>query len=780
MLYSGEYVDAETAGHWGLVNRVVPGEKLQQEVRAYAESIADGAPPQRRPEPLPERGSRRGRTCVPREARASVARTMTAQRPRAGASDDEHSGLEALFKPQSVAIIGASSSPEKPSHMPLRNLLNNKFPGKVFPINPSTGEILGVATFGSIADVPARVDLAYIVIPAGSVLAELQRCAEAGVTCAIVAASGFAEADSPEGRIRQQRIAELAVRTGMRILGPNTNGVYNTESGLSLGYNAGHERRMAPGPLSIVSHSGALFNAFAGQMEARNVGLSAFVAVGNEADVTMLDVVEHCVHRTDATIIAMVMESVRDGHRLREISAAARASGKQLLALKLGRSEVGVQATVAHSSRLAGSGAAYDAWLTDAGVPVLRTIDAVVAMAAILENSTAEVGNGGLGIVTFSGGAGAMIADIADDLSIPIADLAPTTLAGLESHLARSGQLLNPVDLGAGIPMDKTYTALRAVSTDPGVGATVVFLHSMQTPEANALIAESIVTAQRDTGVLHTVLAPGGVSSHEADVFRRAGIAVFAETMTCMSTLKALLQVAASAGGIRNDLPTVETLPPGSLGELESLELVTRFDVPVVTARLVSTAAEAVALAEDLGGPVVLKGLVADVAHKAAAGLVRMRLTTSQDVSAAFDSLRERMAHLSHGDHEIVLEPVIEAEFEAFVGCNREPGIGYFLIAGLGGVHAEAMQQTVLWSLPVERAVLKSRLSMSALGRMLASLEHEAPGTAEEFVDLLERVQNLILTHRDSIEALDLNPVLIGRNGPIAVDALLIGSGANC
>src|SRR5699024_3829513 len=161
-----------------------------------------------------------------------------------------------------------------------------------------------------------------------SVLAELERCAAAGVSCAVVAVSGFAETDSVEGRERQVRIAQLAATTGMRVLGPNTNGLYNTEASLSLGYNAAHERRMKPGALSIVSHSGALFNAIAGQMEARDVGLCTFVSVGNEADLTMFDVVEHCLNHTDAEIVAMVMESVRDGHRLRELADAARARGK--------------------------------------------------------------------------------------------------------------------------------------------------------------------------------------------------------------------------------------------------------------------------------------------------------------------------------------------------------------------------------------------------------------------------------------------------------------------
>src|SRR5690606_3188673 len=160
---------------------------------------------------------------------------------------------------------------------------------------------------------------------------------------------------------------------------------------------------------SIVSHSGALFNAIAGQMTARDVGLCTFVAVGNEVDLSMFDVVEHCLAATDAQIVAMVLESVRDGHRLRELADAARARGKTLVALKLGRSAAGARATVAHASRLAGSAAAYQAWLADAGVPVLRTIEGVAGLAALVEHSPAKVRAGGLGVFTFSGGGGALI-----------------------------------------------------------------------------------------------------------------------------------------------------------------------------------------------------------------------------------------------------------------------------------------------------------------------------------------------------------------------------------
>lgn len=690
---------------------------------------------------------------------------------------DRRTGLDALFTPRSVAIIGASSSPQKTGHKPLRNLLRNEFPGEIFPINPTSDEILGVRVYPSITDVPQPVDLAFIVIPAEHVVAELERCAAAGVSCAIVAASGFAETDSDEGRARQERLAQIAAASGMRILGPNTNGVYHSESSLSLGYSVTHSRRLKPGGLTIVSQSGALFNAIAGQMAAQDVGLCSFVAVGNEADLSLLDVVEHCIDATDARIIAMVLESVQDGHRLRELADAARARGKLLVALKLGRSEAGARATVAHSSRLAGSVAAYRAWLADAGVPVVRTIEGIAAMAALVEHSSATVRAGGLGVFTFSGGAGALVVDIADDLSVPVPELAEATVAQLEALLTRPGHVVNPFDMGVGVPNTQTGEALTAMSSDPGVGATIVFLHGMQTLELNVVIAEGVVRAQRETGVLHVVIAPGELSDREREILAAAGIAVFADTVTCVSAIAPLLELASWTPMARVEpLPAAEALPPGVMGEREGLALLARFGVPAVEPHVVATAEEAVATAGDVGYPVVMKAIVAGLAHKAAAGLVWLALRNAADVNTAFAALRERSADLAAGDVEIILERSVKGEFEAFVGCNREPGVGLVLVAGLGGVYTEAMQQVVLWSIPVDAAQFRRRLAKSALGRMLQAFESDCPGITEQFVAVLEGVQRLVLTHREMIDALDLNPILITREGPIAVDALLVAS----
>lgn len=688
------------------------------------------------------------------------------------------SGLDALFMPRTVAVIGASASPEKPSHMPLRNLLLNRFPGEIFPVNQTSDEILGVRTYRSIDDIQSSIDLAYLVIPAEFALEELERCAARGVSCAVVAASGFAETDSVDGRNRQAEIAELAARTGLRILGPNTNGLYNTAASMSLGYNAANERSFKPGVLSIVSHSGALFNAIAGQMQPRNIGLGAFVSVGNEADLTMFDLVEYCVKQTDASVIAMIMESVRDGHRLRTIADSARARGKKLVALKLGRSEAGARATVAHSSRLAGSSAAYQAWLEDAGVPMLRSLESIPGLAAVVEHNPSRVRQGGLGVVTFSGGGSALVVDTASDLSVPVAKLGAKTMAALESQLTRPAPLMNPLDMGAGIPLDNTYDALLAVSLDPGVGTTIVFLHSMQTLKRNVMIAEAIVAAQRDTGVLHSVVAPGGVSAHEAEIFKDAGIVLFTDTSTCLSSIKPLMELESSSAVMDYAMPAATgALPAGVIDEREGLELLARWGIPAVVPRVVTTADEAMEMAGEIGYPVVMKGLVDGVAHKAGAGLLRLALKNSSDVSSSFDSLRNRIAALGSTDGEIILERSIEGEFEAFVGSSREPGIGHVLVAGIGGVYTEAIQQVVLWSVPVERDSLHSRLATSALGRMLQSLEQKSPGATEQFIDVLETVQSVVLTHRDSIDAIDLNPILITAGGPIAVDALLVASG---
>src|SRR5688500_17116541 len=280
--------------------------------------------------------------------------------------------LTALFRPKHVAVIGASRTPGKLGHSVLKNLVNGGYTGRVSAINPAGAEVEGKPGYRSLREMPERADCAFLAIPAAAIPDAVRECAEAGVRVAVLGAAGFAELGTEDGMTRQKDVAATARASGLRLVGPNTNGILSTVDRLSLGYNASHGERFTPGNVSFVSHSGALMDGIARRLYGAGGGLSKFIAAGNEADLNMLDYLEYLLEDDSTKVIGLVIEALSDGPRFLSL---ARKAGKRIVALKLGRSALGAEATLAHSSRLAGSVRAYEALFREAGVASVGTVE---------------------------------------------------------------------------------------------------------------------------------------------------------------------------------------------------------------------------------------------------------------------------------------------------------------------------------------------------------------------------------------------------------------------
>ena len=360
--------------------------------------------------------------------------------------------LEGLFRPRSVAVFG-SASPDKHGYTVVRNLVRWRFPGQILPINREATPIEGCAGYRSLADAPVVPDCAMLVIPAANCVAAIRECAAAGVRFAVIGASGFAELATEAGAARQREIEAIAVSSGLRVVGPNTNGIYNATDRFSLGYNAAHGEVRAAGDVSVISHSGALFDGIARRLELAGAGLSKFVPVGNEADLTMLDFLAYLIDDPATRVIGLVIEGIGDGARFRELAARAQAAGKLIVALKIGRSAAGASAALAHSSRLAGAARAYDALLLAARVASVRTVEGLAAGCAVLsaQHGAAATDDDAIVVVTTSGAGGALVADVAADRGWLIAgsggEWPDAVAAGLRA-LGTAARIRNPIDLG--------------------------------------------------------------------------------------------------------------------------------------------------------------------------------------------------------------------------------------------------------------------------------------------------------------------------------------------
>jgi acyl-CoA synthetase (NDP forming) len=590
--------------------------------------------------------------------------------------------LRALFAPRHIAVIGASRTPGKIGHSVVHNLIKGGFAGRIFPINAAGGEVEGLACLRSAAELPDAVDCAMLVVPAKETVAAIRACADKGVRSAIIGAVGFAETGTAEGRQRQHEVASLARRAGLRLLGPNTNGITNTSASLSLGYNAVHGYAIAPGPVSIVSHSGALFGGLIRTLEQFGVGLSKFVPVGNEADLDMLDILDYAIEDPDTKVIGLAIEALANGARFRELAVRAKARGKPVVALKVGRSAAGVVAALAHSSRLAGGARAYDALFSACGIASVRSVEALAATCALLARYPDRVTDPRLICVTTSGAAGALLADHAAERGFVLAGdaigewqgEAGVAIAAMDSR----GHLRNPLDVGALADWPDLARIYQLLERDGLLGPTVCYAHIAPRPEQDATLLAVLRGRKERTREPIVVIAPGGLVPALEQQYRESGIALFHETALGFDVLAAHRAAGAPASFAESLTPSaaaraaavrLANMHGDVLSEADSADILRGLGVPLVESREATTLAQAQAAADALGYPLVLKAMVPGVAHKNAAGLVITSISNKAELERAHAALTERTQ--GKADVRVLLQPMLPAKFELIDGAHR-------------------------------------------------------------------------------------------------------------
>ena len=698
--------------------------------------------------------------------------------------------LEALLRPRSIAVIGASRSPDKNGYAVVRNLVRGGFPGRVFPVNPAGGEIAGVTCWRTLGELPEPPDCAMVVIPAADTVAAVRQCADAGIRAVVVGASGFAEDGTEAGAARQEALAAIARDRGLALLGPNTNGFLNAADRVSLGYNAEHAESFPPGGVSVVSHSGALFGGFARTLRRLGGGLSKFIPVGNEAGVSLLDVLEFLVADDATTAIGLIVEAVSSGARLRLLADRARQAGKPVVALKLGRSVVGREATAAHSSRLAGRARAYDALFEACGIAAVRSVEALAGGACLLAARTERsvAGEQRLVGITTSGAGGALIADFAAERALPLAGDAAGEWPGALGVAIRAqparGRLRNPIDTGSlGRDWSQLGELYELLERDGVTGPSAVYAHIAPHPTMDRHVAEALVARQRRTGTPIVVMAPGGLGAELERFYVGAGIPVFHDLPTGFDSLRCHFATLPRTFPPQQmprrddtDWRAIETMLRAAaeaapvLSERVSADVLLRAGVPMVESRGFAAIAEGEDIAGRLGYPVVLKALVPGVAHKSALGLVAVGIGDADALRRHHHAMADRLAALGHaGNASFILQPMRRGAAELIIGLSREPALGHFLVAGWGGIHAEALDRVALLPVPTSDAAIAAWLGASPLAALLQRLDAMAP-----LVGALAALQGLAQHCGEIIESVDVNPFLVDAQGGIGVDALVV------
>ena len=513
----------------------------------------------------------------------------------------------------------------------------------------------------------------------------------------------------------------------------------------------------------------------------------------------MLDLLAFLIRDEPTRVIGLVVEGIRDGARLRALAKEAKAAGKPIVALKVGRSSVGMQATLAHSSRLAGSGRAYDALFDACNIAIVRSVEGLAGGCALLTGRTAQstVGDQRLVCVTTSGAGGALLADFASDHALPLAGDASGEWEGQAAPIIRAlparGRVRNPVDMGS---LDHDWKGLAplyaAIELDGLNGPSAVYAHVATRSVMDDALTRTLIERRNRTGKPIMVVAPGGLLDPVEAQYRSAGIPVFHDISTGFESLNChyatLPAHPAAAGGatqsgdprqaseartvLESKLRATKAASP--LSETDSADVLRAAGVPVVTSTIVRSAADAATAAAASGYPVVCKALAPGVAHKNEHGFVIANIGDAGTLQTSLATLDQRIRQQGFDRNQvpIVIQPMIRSQLELIIGVSHEPGLGHFLVAGLGGIHTEAFDEVALIAVPSSEEQIRSRLAASRVGRILSGLKGQ-PDALSRTVSALAALQAIITSSGDLVESIDVNPFLIG-NECIAVDALIV------
>jgi acyl-CoA synthetase (NDP forming) len=690
---------------------------------------------------------------------------------------DARDAVARLLAPRAVALVGASNDDQKFSGQPLRNLVSAGYPGTVVPVNRRGGVIGGVPAVTSVADLPAGVDVAMVMLPAAACASTIRELGAAGVPVAVVAVSGFAEMGTPEGEALQDELAAAGREAGVRIVGPNCNGIYNTHLPLPLGYNHTHSLRLRAGTVALVSHSGAMLGGFAPLLEGYGAGLSTFVSCGNEVDLELTDYLDHLVEDAATSVIALILDGVSDGSGFRASLARARTAGKPVVALKLGNTSSGTSAAQAHSSRLAGAQAAYEAVFAAEGVVSVPTLETLAVASALLATGRTPRTPDVVGFST-SGAGGILLADTLGTQGVGLTSLSDQTVETM-TPLAGFARVMNPFDIGAAGPTT-IESNLSALAEDPGTGSLLFYLTPTPTQRWRQALADgvsSVARAHPDLPFL--VVSPAPVDEAESAAYAGAGVPVVGSLLDAVVAVEAAVRAAfpRRATPPAADHGQTDGRAGHSLSEPASKAFLAERGLPIPAEDVVTDLAAARAAAAAVGYPLVLKAAGRDLTHKSEHGLVVVGIEDDAALAETFAQLDRRGRELDPEGYEgVVVTRQVGAGVEVVVGVTVDPDFGPMVLLGAGGVLTELIADVAVAPAPLTAEAAAALIGTTKVARLLAGYRGGPAGDVDALVDLLVRVSQMAVDEAATLEAVDLNPVRVlpAGQGVAVLDALVV------
>jgi acetyltransferase len=702
--------------------------------------------------------------------------------------------LGAIFNPETVAVIGATDREGSVGRTLLWNLISSPFGGIVYPVNPRRRSVLGIRAYPSIKDIPDQVDLAIIATPAPTVPDLVKDCAEAGVKGVVVLASGFREI-GPAGLALEEQIQTHLQGQKMRLIGPNCLGLMNPLTGLNATFASTFARR---GHVGFISQSGALCTAVLDWSLQENVGFSAFVSIGSMLDVDWGDLIYYLGDDPNTRSIVIYMESIGNA---RSFLSAARevALTKPIIVIKAGRTTQAAQAAASHTGTLTGSDAVLDAAFRRCGVLRVEQISDLFDLAEVLAKQPQRPQGPRLTIITNAGGPGVLATDALIGTGGQLANLSDETLAALNQALPGHWSHGNPVDILGDADPDRYTQAIQAAIDDPNSDGLLVVL----TPQAMTAPTQ---TAERLVDLAKTSTKPliaswmGGAEVNEGEaILNRASIATYRYPDTAARQFNAMWKYSYNLRGIYEtpallpesefgmgrDRSQVETIIQTAraenrtlLTELEAKQILQVYGIPVVDTRPAFAAEEAVAAAEAVGYPVVVKLLSRTLTHKTDVGGVRLNLQTAEEVAAAYTEMASTIRH-RFGDAAfkgVTVQPMLNLSkgYELILGSSVDDQFGPVILFGTGGQLVEVYRDSAVALPPLNTTLARRLMEQTRIYAALQGVRGRQAANLTELEMILVRVSQLAI-EQPQIKELDINPLLVfegdARYPLVALDA---------
>ncbi|MCK4835277.1 MAG: acetate--CoA ligase family protein [Candidatus Aminicenantes bacterium] len=694
--------------------------------------------------------------------------------------------LDYIFRPRSVAVIGASRRKGSIGREILHKLLMSEFNGKVFPVNPNTQVIHSIKSYSTILDVPDAVDLAIIIIPKEYVKEVVRQCGEKGVKGLIIITAGFSEL-GPEGKQRELEIMKIVREYGMRMIGPNCFGVVNADPEINLNATFGKTSpRM--GNVGFISQSGAMGEAIMNHANDLGIGFSIIASIGNKADISSNDILEYLKNAPNTDIILMYLENFGNPRNFTRIAREV-SRQKPITAVKSGRTKLGAKAASSHTGALAGLDVGVDALFEQTGVMRVDTIEELFDVAAALSSQPIPKGNRVV-VVTNAGGPGILATDALINSGMEMPDLTPSTVKELKKFVADEASFSNPMDMVAGAGPREFKLTLEAIEKDKRFDIIIpIFVPPVMLDELE--VAKNIQSALSNTNkAVYACLMGAGQSSAGTEYLKKHKIPVYifpeaiAKTLASINGYKKWLNK--RRGKVINfDVNTSmvkqiidDTLKgkDGSIVGENALKILDSYGIQTAQYRQAGNVQDAMSIAKEISYPVVMKVSSPKILHKTEVGGVIVDLRSDTEVRDAFNELKQRVEKSNKGKHfSVVLQQMITGAVETVIGMTTDPSFGPLIMFGLGGIYVEIMKDVSFRINPLTNQSAKEMIRSLRSYPLLTGFRGAPPVHLETIEAALLRLSQLVKDF-DCFTEIDINPFIVSPDKKYckAVDARFI------